>query len=270
MPLSTEHPLQRRAAGMLDKLADLRPAGPPQPHQLLLGWLIFAGTLAALLGIAWQENYFEVLLAKDRSRLSWLILLLFGMLSLHCGLRAWGLSVLLNQTQRIRALAEAHPGQILRREGDTLYLGAEALPECATTACLRELPHSRQATGQTTGQAPEQRDGVMELYAARLKRPHARGWFMADVMLKLGLLGTIVGFVLMLGSITEVKDLDVSSMQQVLREMSSGMATALYTTMAGLIGAILSSWQYHHLDHGADEILELTRYLAETRGGGAP
>ena len=261
MPLNLEVPAHWRTAGLLDKFASIQPEGPPQPHQLLLSWLIFFSTVIALLAISWQQGYLQTLLRADRSHLSVLILLLFGILNLHCALRAWSISVLLNQTQHIHALAQAHPEALLRQAGDTLYLGPAALPECATTACLREL---LRAGGQTEN-ASERGSGVMEFYAARLKRPHEKGWFLADVMLKLGLLGTIVGFILMLGSITEVKDLDVSSMQQVLREMSSGMATALYTTMAGLIGAILSSWQYHHLDQGADEILNLTRYLAETR-----
>ena len=80
-------------------------------------------------------------------------------------------------------------------------------------------------------------------------------------MIKLGLLGTIIGFVLMLGSVSNVTDFDVSTMQSILKNMSSGMGTALYTTFAGLICSILAGIQYHLLDQGADEVIDAAKHL---------
>ena len=52
----------------------------------------------------------------------------------------------------------------------------------------------------------------------------------SDVLLKLGLTGTVVGFILMLLPIGEMKDFDPEKIQPLLSSMSGGMAVALYTT----------------------------------------
>ena len=89
------------------------------------------------------------------------------------------------------------------------------------------------------------------------------GWFMVDIELKLGLLGTNVGFIL-LGALTQTTQFDVSTMQKLLTQMSAGMGTALYTTFVGLIASMLLGLQYHLLDRAADELLLRLVWLTET------
>ena len=72
-------------------------------------------------------------------------------------------------------------------------------------------------------------DTLLEHYAEILENRHASGQFIADLLLKLGLLGTIIGFILMLTPIGEIKEFDPSLIQQLLSTMSGGMAVALYT-----------------------------------------
>jgi hypothetical protein len=73
------------------------------------------------------------------------------------------------------------------------------------------------------------------------------GWFAADSVLKIGLLGTIIGFILMLAPIGELTSFDASSLQSALAAMSAGMAVALYTTLTGLIANILLRFQFQFL-----------------------
>ncbi len=62
------------------------------------------------------------------------------------------------------------------------------------------------------------------------------GWFISESMLALGMIGTVAGFILMLGSSFEGLDVeDISSLKQTLTDMAMGMSTALYTTLTGLI-----------------------------------
>ena len=96
-----------------------------------------------------------------------------------------------------------------------------------------------------------------DVYNSRLKGPQEIGWFVSDVMLKLGLLGTIIGFIFMLGSVANIADFDVSNMQKILRHMSNGMGTALYTTLTGLIASVLSAMQYHMIDRHVDGLIEM-------------
>ena len=63
-------------------------------------------------------------------------------------------------------------------------------------------------------------------------------WFMAEVMIAMGMMGTVAGFMLMFGD--AFANLDTSSpetISAVLTEMAMGLGTALVTTLAGLIGA---------------------------------
>jgi hypothetical protein len=73
------------------------------------------------------------------------------------------------------------------------------------------------------------------------------GWFAADSVLKIGLLGTIIGFILMLAPIGELTGFDAASLQSALAAMSAGMAVALYTTLAGLSTNIILRFQYQFL-----------------------
>ena len=61
-------------------------------------------------------------------------------------------------------------------------------------------------------------------------------WFISESMLALGMIGTVAGFILMLGSSFEGLDIDdTSSLKATLTDMAIGMSTALYTTLTGLI-----------------------------------
>ena len=95
---------------------------------------------------------------------------------------------------------------------------------------------------------------LLTAFADELANRHALGHFISDALLKLGLLGTVVGFILMLMPIGEISEFDPGLMQRLLTEMSGGMAVALYTTLAGLVTSTLLKLQYHILDASAAEL----------------
>jgi hypothetical protein len=59
-------------------------------------------------------------------------------------------------------------------------------------------------------------------------------WFVSELCLSLGMIGTVIGFISMLKGFNDVGD-GIRSVQKMMANMSYGMATALYTTLAGLI-----------------------------------
>lgn len=62
------------------------------------------------------------------------------------------------------------------------------------------------------------------------------GWFFSESMLALGMIGTVAGFILMLGvSFAELDATQVDTLREALKSMALGMSTALYTTLVGLI-----------------------------------
>jgi biopolymer transport protein ExbB/TolQ len=61
-----------------------------------------------------------------------------------------------------------------------------------------------------------------------------------------------------LSSVAETGALDAGTMQKVLTQMSVGMSTALYTTLASLVAGILLSIPYYLLDRCLEALLQIT------------
>ena len=95
----------------------------------------------------------------------------------------------------------------------------------------------------------------IETTEAVLSRWLNHGWFGADALLKLGLLGTIIGFIFMLAPIANLTSYEPASLQAALGQMSGGMAVALYTTLAGLVGNILLRIQFQFLADAMQNLL---------------
>jgi hypothetical protein len=77
------------------------------------------------------------------------------------------------------------------------------------------------------------------------------GHFLANVCGKLGLLGTVVGFIFMIsGSLTNLSDAELSTagLRTLLGSLAVGIGTALWTTLWGLIAALLIEVQIHILE----------------------
>ena len=69
-------------------------------------------------------------------------------------------------------------------------------------------------------------------------------WFISDVVITLGMIGTIIGFILMLsGTFDTLRIADVDSVRLLISSMSKGLYTALNTTLAGLISSVIIKTQ---------------------------
>ena len=93
-------------------------------------------------------------------------------------------------------------------------------------------------------------------YGGRLDKVSSQeeiGWFTSDMCLNIGMIGTVIGFIMMLVGFTQVDVGDVKSVQTLLGSMSGGMSTALYTTLVGLIASQLLKIQYFNLQRGIEE-----------------
>ena len=80
------------------------------------------------------------------------------------------------------------------------------------------------------------------------------GWFISESCLALGMVGTVTGFLIMLG--TAFADVDVSNavtLQKALSEMAVGMSTALSTTLVGLVCSLIIKVQLVNLEVALNE-----------------
>ena len=105
------------------------------------------------------------------------------------------------------------------------------------------------------GNDQQKSKNYLSILEDELANRHALGYMIVDILLKLGLTGTVIGFILMLLPIGEIKDFDSQVIQQLLSKMSGGMAVALYTTLTGLITSILLKLQYFLLDSSLTRLL---------------
>ena len=71
--------------------------------------------------------------------------------------------------------------------------------------------------------------------------------FIVDLLIRLGLVGTVIGFILMLQSVTLIENFDINLMQDLMKNMSAGMMVALYTTLTGLTSAMILMLQNKYL-----------------------
>lgn len=85
--------------------------------------------------------------------------------------------------------------------------------------------------------------------------PHETAWWFAGATIKLGLLGTVVGFIVMIGQLDLAKGSDTAQIQALLAQMTLGMGIALVTTLVGLLANLLLGIQLLLLDRAADRVV---------------
>jgi len=220
-------------------------------------WLIFFGVLVFGGFAAWHNDLIDQLLHADDSYLSGVILALLLVASLDAGRRAHHLGKELCTAMDISRRVQQ--GSALfdptSETGVTFRQGEENLSYAHHHLLL--LANKTYQHGALCSQ-----DLLLERLENALGRGHETGWFLADLMIRLGLLGTVIGFIFMLGSVAQVSSVDIHALQQLLTNMSGGMRVALYTTLTGLGAGILLGLQYRLLDQAVDrlmaEIIELS------------
>jgi hypothetical protein len=223
----------------------------------LLHWMIFTGLCAFAGVLLWQYGLIRLMIASDRTYISSIICVLYLASSLHC---LW-------RTLAIAREADAS------REAARMLAGNTTLSDAATSSWRDALPpglvsdHIRNLVVKAETQASGRVDQTLLLrsLADRLRGSNGFGAFASDTLMKLGLLGTIIGFIVMLAPIAGLDATDRAMMKSSMGLMSDGMAIAMYTTLAGLVGSILLKVQYYMLDAATARVFSQAVTLTETR-----
>lgn len=198
------------------RLAGLGPAAVFR--WLLLLRFVLANTVGlALVGVAWTNGWIDRLLAADSTGLVTVIVAVF--------LAGFALCVrrLVATSRELNGLRDGRPP-----EGGRVaeYLRAIEGRDGATRAQLA---------------------GVLRLKLAARIAPVRH---IAGSLVILGLVGTVVGFVIALGGVDPAAASDVSAVGPMIAKLIEGMSVALHTT---LVGAVLNIWlmvDYRMLESG--------------------
>jgi hypothetical protein len=231
--------------------SDLDAPGAPD-RAPLLHWMIFTGLCAFAAVLLWQYGLIRLMVASDRTYISSIICVLYLASSLHC---LW-------RTLAIAKEADASRGAaVVLAKNAATSSWRDALPPGLVSDHIRNLVVK--AETQQSGRVDQTL--LLRSLADRLRGSNGFGAFASDTLMKLGLLGTIIGFIIMLAPIAGLDATDRTMMKSSMGLMSDGMAIAMYTTLAGLVGSILVKIQYYMLDAATARVFSQAVTLTETR-----
>jgi hypothetical protein len=232
----------------------------PADHLPLLRWLIFTGVCVFAFVIAWQYGLVRMMVNGDKTYISIIIAVLYVASSLHCLLRTSTISRELDKAHRVLRIVSNGEPHLSVQGSDVVTPAGEKLPRGQVTEHIRNLLLKARLQGDE-----HRLDQTLLLrgLADALRGPNQLGSYAGDALMKLGLLGTVIGFIMMLAPIAGLDAADRVSVRTSMGLMSDGMAVAMYTTLTGLIGSILVQTQYYMLDKATQRLFGIATNLTE-------
>ena len=188
-------------------MAQFRP-NEQAPYQFLLLFRFALTNIIAfaLLGAAWYQGFIAMVATADQTRICGIIFLVFIVGLGLCGLRVWQTSRELNQLKDFDPLAPS-----------------------------RAAAYVAQIRGRSDGSRAILASAMRIKLAQRITSVR----HIAGSLVLLGLVGTVVGFIIALSGVDPEKASDINSVSPMVSTLVAGMSTALYTT---LVGAVLNLW----------------------------
>ena len=232
-------------------------------YNQLLKWLLINSLFIFCLIGFWYFGLIQNMLSSDKSYISFVILIVYFITSLHALIKIFNISSEIRNIFIVKDKIETNEKSIITIEDlKGLFLINDNKKNYKYF--YQEYISNIITKTQKTDNKNFDQQILLQLFADKLNKQLKIGLLVADMMLKLGLLGTIVGFILMLAPISNIDAYDVSTLKTALSSMSGGMAIALFTTLAGLVGGILLRTQYYLLDEANEELFSNIAQISET------
>jgi hypothetical protein len=199
-------------------------------YVLLLRFALINAVALALLSVIWLQGWIDLVLAGDTTRLVLIIAAVFAAGLVLCGRKVWQTSAELNQVKQPKRRSSSRVARYLEniegREGDARGIVASAL-RLKLAARIAPIRH------------------------------------IANSLVFLGLIGTVIGFIIALSGVDAKTAADVHAVGTMVSMLISGMSVALYTT---LVGAVLNIWlmvNYRLLESGTVRLITAIVELGE-------
>lgn len=202
-------------------------------YDAVLKWVLLMALIAVAAVVSYDYGLLNYLFGADRSKITVLIAVLYIGFSGHC---LWILVELSREYRRALQIKD-----LLARSSNI-----PPLPQGngLIDRYVADVIRSREQPSEAEGNAHL----LITSLGASFRRRTKIGTYGTDLLYKLGMLGTMIGFVMMLNSMGDLQNFDVDTLRGGLQEMIAGMAVSLLTTIAGLIGGILLRLEYNVAD----------------------
>jgi hypothetical protein len=215
-------------AGWFAVLSESDAAG--SRYLLMLRFLVINVVAVALFCAAWLKGWIDLILAGDSTHLVLLIAAVFVYGLINCGRKIFITSAEINQIKEPRLSGSSRVPSYL----DSIR-GRDAQSRAISASALRLRLMSRIGSIRHIGNS----------------------------LVFLGLLGTVIGFIMALSGVDAQAAADVESIAPMVTMLIDGMSVALYTT---LVGAVLNIWlmvNYRLLESGTVTLLTAIIELGE-------
>lgn len=204
-----------------------------QAYLLVLRFALFNLVAFAALGAAYLEGWVETVFAQDQTRLTLIISAAFAVGWAIAARKTWQTSREINQAKaaspHASSRADVYLAEIEGRSVESRALSASSLR--------------------------------LKLFSRIAVIRHVAG-----ALVVLGLIGTVLGFIIALSGVRPEAAADVNSISPMVATLIQGMSIALYTT---LVGAVLNVWLmvcYRILATGTVNLFAALIDLGESRG----
>ena len=203
-------------------------------NQLFTRWLFFISSLIVFIYILIFYGFIAEIINNDFTFISILIMIIFIVFTIHIGM----------QIKKVDSILLIFYNQ---SSGDDL----DKLLVLLNKNCFNNYYAYSVHTYFKSMFDPISENDNLEM---KITKYSDTAWYVVDLLIKLGLVGTVIGFIIMLSSIVTIENFDLSLMQTLLQKMSAGMMIALYTTLTGLVSSILLAFQNKILEGGIYDI----------------
>ena len=236
------------------------PATEARDYAPVLKWLLLNGLAVMAAIVLWQVGLFQAMLNTDRTHISLAILGIFVVTALHCLYQTTVVSREMTATRQAREMIEASALKGFQRVGRTVMTGdGEKLPAgILATHIANLITKAQKQEGERLDQTL-----LLRALADRLRAREKLGWFVSEGLLRLALLGTAIGFILMLIPISQLSAFDEDTLRKALSGMTGGMAVALNVTVTGIASALALKLEYYLLDGAVAELFDTITEVTE-------
>lgn len=191
-------------------------------------------------------GYLTIVFTNDPTGITWLISAIFVLMTLYCGARAYTVS---HELAIINQLKELNSRFRFSQTKDSLV--DNHADDLATIQKHATLSNYNQST-------------LLNYRASKYHDKHEIVWHVADGLVSLGLVGTVIGFIIALWPFFNIDEFTFDVVRGLLGDISGGIAIALFTTLAGLVTSVILRIQAQFLETATNTLISELAHFSET------